>query len=67
MLFCPSLLAKLLLAGAGKGGKANSADGVLAAIAATFAAAAAKAETPVAHRGCAPGSCFVRVPTTKLD
>ena len=46
MLFCPSLLARLLLAGGGKGGRAKSAEGVVAAMAATFAAAAANAEAP---------------------
>ena len=49
MLFCPSLLARLLLAGCGKGGRAKSAERVVAAMAATFAAAAAKAEAPATN------------------
>lgn len=45
-LLCPSLLPRLLLAGGGRGGRANS-EPAPAAMAATLAAAAANADAPV--------------------
>ena len=49
-LLRPSLLAILLLACGGKGGRAKSAAAPVAAIAATLAAAAANAEAPEKHK-----------------
>lgn len=46
-LLCPSLLPRLLLAGGGRGGRANSEYAPAAAMEATLAAAAANADAPV--------------------